>query len=83
MYLSPRLAIISNDTDYAVIRSDFIPLTEEGVKDLLTNAVLVVLTTIWTALRFWCRKMKGAGYFVEDWMHLGAVVTPSRCVWSR
>ncbi|KAK8067622.1 hypothetical protein PG996_006734 [Apiospora saccharicola] len=74
MYLSPRLAIVSNDTAPAVIQTDFIPLNEQGVKLQVTNAVLVVLATTWTALRFWCRKMKGAGYFFEDWMHLGAVI---------
>ncbi|KAK8037649.1 hypothetical protein PG991_000995 [Apiospora marii] len=74
MFLSRRLAIAGNDAGPPVIQTDFIPPSEQGVKLLVINSVLMVLTAIWTALWFWCRKMKGAGYFVEDWMHLGALI---------
>ncbi|KAK7946936.1 uncharacterized protein PG986_011257 [Apiospora aurea] len=75
MFLSPRLAIVGNDTtNHSVIPTNLIPPTEQGVRILVANAVLAVLTAVWTALRFWCRRMKGAGYFLEDWMHLGALV---------
>ncbi|KAK7972527.1 hypothetical protein PG988_006661 [Apiospora saccharicola] len=74
MFLSRRLAVIGNKMGDSVIQTDLIPPSEKGVKLLVVNSFLMVVTAIWTALRFWCRKMKGAGYFAEDWMHLGALI---------
>lgn len=74
MYLLPRLVLVGNDTSLSVIETDFIPPTAQGVSIIAANVVLVILTAIWTALRFWCRKLKGTGYFAEDWMHLTALV---------
>ncbi|KAI1871787.1 hypothetical protein JX265_005773 [Neoarthrinium moseri] len=73
--LHPRLAIVSNDTHHAdKIETDILPLTAAGVNIVVSNIILVVLTTAWTAMRFWCRKTKGGRYYLEDWMHLGALV---------
>ncbi|KAK8107070.1 uncharacterized protein PG998_009083, partial [Apiospora kogelbergensis] len=74
MYLLPRLVLVGNDTSLSVIETDFIPPTAQGVSIIAANVVLVILTAIWTTLRFWCRKLKGTGYFAEDWMHLTALV---------
>ncbi|KAK7980162.1 phosphoglycerate mutase-like protein [Apiospora arundinis] len=74
MYLSPRLVIVGDDTNLTIIETDFVPPTAHGVNIIVANVVLVVLTAIWTSLRFWCRRLKGTGFFAEDWMHLGALV---------
>lgn len=74
MVINPRLAIIANQTQSnELIQTEIVPLAVGGINIIITNILLVVLATVWTALRLWCRKVMGGRYYLEDWMHLGAL----------
>ncbi|KAL7629120.1 hypothetical protein AAE478_000639 [Parahypoxylon ruwenzoriense] len=56
------------------IETDLVPPTAEGWKVIISGAVLVLLTALWTYMRLWSLGRSGRGFLIEDWLNLGAVV---------
>lgn len=50
------------------------PPSSEGTGVIVGDCVLVVFTSLWTALRIYSRKHKGVQLMVEDYLHMGALV---------
>ncbi|KAI2473633.1 hypothetical protein F4781DRAFT_139552 [Annulohypoxylon bovei var. microspora] len=56
------------------IETDLVPPTTEGLQIIVSGVVLVVLTALWTYLRFWSLRQNGRACMIEDWYNIGAVV---------
>jgi hypothetical protein len=52
---------------------DLVPLSPGGARIIALGVVLIFLTTLWTALRFYCRYLKRVAIQPEDWLHLAAL----------
>lgn len=55
-------------------------LSDGGHTAIVTSFVFSFLSTIAVGLRFYVRRVKSKGVFVEDWLILTALVCPSRTV---
>ncbi|KAH9902086.1 hypothetical protein F4778DRAFT_736210 [Xylariomycetidae sp. FL2044] len=75
--LQGRLVIIGNDTTAPThtFESDFVPPSSEGWTIIASGTVLILLTTLWTFMRFWSLKRSGRQVAMEDGLNLGALVT--------
>ncbi|KAI2602352.1 hypothetical protein GGR54DRAFT_525559 [Hypoxylon sp. NC1633] len=56
------------------IETDFVPLTSEGTKVIISGVVLIVLTALWTWMRLWSLRQAGRAFAVDDGFYLGAMV---------
>ncbi|KAI0169407.1 hypothetical protein GGR52DRAFT_520278 [Hypoxylon sp. FL1284] len=75
MHLYQRIIVPSSETGQVnKIEAQIVALSNGGLNMILECAFLFVLTTLWTALRFWSRRLRGVGFYLEDWLHLSAVV---------
>lgn len=72
MYLLQRAA--SSARQIEAYHDGIIPLSNGGIALIATNAALVTLVTVWTALRFYSRKIMGFGLMAEDYWHVCALV---------
>ncbi|KAI0147968.1 hypothetical protein F4776DRAFT_605373 [Hypoxylon sp. NC0597] len=73
-----RLSILPSSDDPTTpvtrIETDLVPPTTEGSKVIITGVVLILLTALWTYLRFWSLRQTGRAFLLEDWLNIGAVV---------
>ncbi|KAI1414723.1 hypothetical protein F5Y13DRAFT_197276 [Hypoxylon sp. FL1857] len=73
-----RLSILASNDDPTTpvnrIETDLVPPTTDGSKVIITGVVLILLTALWTYLRFWSLRQTGRAFLVEDWLNIGAVV---------
>ncbi|KAI0543190.1 hypothetical protein GGR58DRAFT_451061 [Xylaria digitata] len=75
MDLSPRLITGGNNTtDGAKIETDLVPLSPGGINLIIEAVFLGVLAGIWTAMRFYCRRIKRVPLAIEDYIHFAALV---------
>ena len=54
-----------------------VPPSSQGSGVIVGDCVLLILTTLWTALRIFSRKQKRVPLLIEDYLHLGALVGDS------
>ena len=52
--------------------------SEGGITAVVLSFVFAFLATIAVGLRFWVRRIKGLGLWLEDWLILAALVCCSR-----
>jgi hypothetical protein len=80
-YLSRRLqSVPTNSTGVAsadVYTINVVPPTKDGVVSIVANVLMVSLASIWTALRFYGRRLKGQPWYFEDLLCLFALVRPT------
>lgn len=60
------------DAGQTVFSGSYIPPNADGIKVIIVDVVLLVLASIWVALRFYSRHMKKISPRVEDWLILVA-----------
>ena len=59
-----------------VFTTTVIPIapTPQAHQVVYTNVILVVLTLVWTVMRFYSRHVRKAPWAVEDFLYLGSLV---------
>ncbi|KAI0842301.1 hypothetical protein F5Y06DRAFT_259486 [Hypoxylon sp. FL0890] len=74
-----RLSILPNSDEppppFNHFETDLVPPTTDGSKVIVTGVVLILLTALWTYLRFWSLRQTRRAFLLEDWLNIGAVVT--------
>ncbi|OTB05968.1 hypothetical protein M426DRAFT_319349 [Hypoxylon sp. CI-4A] len=74
----PRYSIFLGDdgtsTEPDHINTNLVPLSTEGSKVIVSGSVLILITSLWSYLRFWSVRQSGRRFLVEDWTSLAALV---------
>ncbi|KAI1105521.1 hypothetical protein F4804DRAFT_131010 [Jackrogersella minutella] len=56
------------------IETELVQPTTDGSKIIVSGVVLILLTALWTYLRFWSLRKARRAFLMEDWLNVGAVV---------
>ncbi|KAI1743353.1 hypothetical protein F4680DRAFT_409871 [Xylaria scruposa] len=72
--LSPRLITGDISGDSAKIKTNLVPLSIGGINLIVEAVFLSVLTGLWTAMRFYCRRIKRVPLAIEDHIHFAALI---------
>ncbi|KAI1739170.1 hypothetical protein F4680DRAFT_149791 [Xylaria scruposa] len=69
--------LIISDPEATIIPSittNVVPLVEGGTRLVVEAILLVLVTSLWTILRLWSRRLKRVSLAVEDWLHIASLI---------
>jgi hypothetical protein len=64
---------MSANTQPQYFAGNMLPLSFAGSQIIVTDSVLLVVTTLWVAMRLYSRHIRNVNIQVEDWVIIGAM----------
>ncbi|KAH9885950.1 hypothetical protein F4778DRAFT_759801 [Xylariomycetidae sp. FL2044] len=75
MAILKRLIVSTPEDDAGpVITTDNVPLAPGGTSIVVLVVVLVIITSLWTVLRVWSRRLMRVKLSAEDWFHIASLI---------